>query len=96
MSSRRANARTSDSGGDRNYVSFWFWFFAMLVAAIPCIGWIMILIWAFWGDNQSRKNYYKAVIAWALIIFAIWVALAVLGFWPFIEQFIRTHWPPAK
>jgi hypothetical protein len=71
---------------DKNYVSFWFWFFALLLMAIPCIGWILIVIWAFYGENESRKNLFRAWIAWALIIFTIWLAGMLLGFWPILEQ----------
>ena len=40
-------------GNDRNYVSVWFWMFAMFVTALPCIGLIMIIVWAFAG-RMSR------------------------------------------
>jgi hypothetical protein len=29
-----------------------------------CIGLIMIFVWALTGDNESRKNYYRALLAW--------------------------------
>jgi hypothetical protein len=48
---------------DSNYISVGSWMFMMFITAIPIIGWIMILIWAFTGDNQSRKNYYRAILA---------------------------------
>ena len=35
------------NGKDKNYVSVGFWVIALLVAAIPCIGWVMIIVWAF-------------------------------------------------
>jgi hypothetical protein len=63
---------------DNNYVSFWFWFFAIFVMAIPCVGLVMILVWAFVGENESRKNYFRALIVWGLLLFAIWIAAAVL------------------
>jgi len=58
---------------------------ALFIMALPCIGFIMVIVWAFVGDNESRKNYFRACIAWFLILTAIWAALMVLGFWP--------HWP---
>lgn len=73
-------------GSDRNHVSFWFWLFALFVTAIPCIGFIMVIVWAFVGDNESRKNYFRAVLAWLLIIALISVFLAALGFWPLLLQ----------
>lgn len=78
-----ANAR------DRNYVSVWFWMFALFIMALPCVGLIMVVVWAFVGDNESRKNYFRAVIAWSLILTAIWAALLLLGFWPLILQQIN-------
>lgn len=78
------------SNGDRNYVSFWFWFLAIFVTAIPCVGLIMIFVWAFVGENESRKNYFRALIVWGLIMLALWVVVAlVLGFAPAVLQQIE-------
>jgi hypothetical protein len=77
------------ANGERNYVSFWFWFFALFIMAIPCVGPVMIIVWALAGENESRKNYFKAVLVW----FAIWCILALiimaLGLWPQIQQQIQ-------
>jgi hypothetical protein len=62
---------------------------ALFVTAIPCIGWIMIIVWAFVGQNESRKNYYKAVIAWILIGMVFWTVMMGFGFWPLIQQKIE-------
>ena len=70
----------SGKSKDQNYVSIWFWFFAMLVMAIPCIGLIMILVWAFAGENQSRKNYFRALLLWLLFWTVLWGAVMALGF----------------
>jgi len=78
--------------GNKNYVSFWFWFFALFVTAVPCIGWIMIIVWAFVGQNESRKNYYRALIAWFLILTAAWIVLMAFGFWPLIQQKFEQLW----
>ncbi|TAK98877.1 MAG: hypothetical protein EPO07_11385 [Verrucomicrobia bacterium] len=64
---------------DRNYVSVGFWMFAMFITAIPIIGWIMILVWAFTGDNESRKNYFKAILAWLLVAVLLVVGVIVLA-----------------
>ena len=74
------------NGKNKDHVSFWFWFFALFVTAVPCIGWIMILVWAFVGKNESRKNYYRALIAWFLILTALWIIIMTLGFWPEIQK----------
>jgi hypothetical protein len=79
-----ANAKNKD------YVSFRFWMLALFVLALPCIGSIMVIVWAFVGDNESRKNYFRACIAWFLILTAIWAIVMVLGFWPEIQKHILT------
>jgi hypothetical protein len=71
---------------DRNYVSFRFWMFALFITALPCIGWIMIIIWAFLGDNSSRKNYFRAVIAWMVILTLLWGSVFLVGLWPKVEM----------
>ncbi len=77
-------------GKDKNHVSFWFWMFAMFITALPCIGIIMIIVWAFVGDNQSRKNYFRAVIAWFLILAALCAVLIAIGLWPETLKQVQT------
>jgi heme/copper-type cytochrome/quinol oxidase subunit 2 len=74
---------------DSNYVSIRFWMFAMLVTAIPVVGWIMIFVWAFAGNNESRKNYFKAILAWILLAIAFFVVLILVAGWPQIEKQIQ-------
>jgi hypothetical protein len=76
---------------DKNYVSVWFWMFAWIVMAIPVVGLVMIVVWAFWGENESRKNFFRALILWFLIGTVIFVALICLGMMPAIMQEIK-HW----
>jgi hypothetical protein len=70
------------ANNDKNYVSFWFWMFALFVVALPCIGIVMIVVWALIGENESRKNYFRALICWGLILTLFWVFVAALGFLP--------------
>ena len=76
-------------GSDRNYVSIWFWLLAMIVMAIPVVNVIMAIVWAFSGENQSRKNYFRALI----LMFVFWTILAVLlitaGLIPFAVDYFR-------
>jgi heme/copper-type cytochrome/quinol oxidase subunit 2 len=82
---------------DSNYVSVGSWMWMMFVTAIPVIGWIMILVWAFTGQNESRKNYYRAILAWMLVFVALILGLilvgGLLGNWPAIQKHIQdwTH-----
>ena len=65
--------------------------FALFIMALPCVGFIMVIVWAFVGDNDSRKNYFRALIAWSLIFLALWIGLMALGFWPEIQKQIQTR-----
>jgi hypothetical protein len=64
---------------DRNYISVGQWMLWLLLAAIPCVGIIVVIVMAFLGENESRKNYFRALIAWFFIIVALFVIIAVLG-----------------
>jgi hypothetical protein len=67
----------------------------IFVTAIPVIGLLMVLVWAFSGENQSRKNYYRAILSWILILVLVCVAAGVaigyLGGTPAIQKFIQDH-----
>jgi len=77
------------SGKNKNYVSFWFWLFAIFVMAIPCVGIIMTVVWAFWGENESQKNYFRAMIAWILIFLTIWLIMMAVGISPILLKKIN-------
>jgi hypothetical protein len=76
---------------DKNYVSFWFWFFALLFSAVPCIGTVFSIIFAFAGGNESRKNYFRAVLAWQLLIILAVAAFHALGLGVVIYNLLREH-----
>jgi heme/copper-type cytochrome/quinol oxidase subunit 2 len=93
-----SNSQNFMSNNDNsNYVSVGSWMWMMFVTAIPVIGWIMILVWAFTGQNESRKNYYRAILAWMLVFAALILGLiligGLLGNWPAIQKQIHdwTH-----
>ena len=72
--------------GDHNYVSVGSWMFILLVAAIPIIGWIMVIVWALSGENETRKNYFRAILAWIAVFVGLIVLLAVIGRLPQVEK----------
>ncbi|MGA9040247.1 MAG: hypothetical protein WB421_06910 [Terriglobales bacterium] len=80
---------------DKNYVSVGSWMGMMFVTAIPLIGLLMVLVWAFTGENESRKNYYRAILSWILILVLLGVAavfaLQWLGGVPALQKFIQDH-----
>jgi hypothetical membrane protein len=75
---------------DRNYVSVGSWMWMIFITAIPIIGQIMVIVWAFAGDNESRKNYYRAILMWFVVIFALVFFLALLGNGPAILKQIES------
>lgn len=64
---------------DRNYISLGQWMLWLLLAAIPCVGLIVVLIMAFTGENESRKNYFRALILWFVILVVVVAVIAVIG-----------------
>lgn len=64
---------------DRNYISVGQWMLWLLLAAIPCIGIIVVIVMAFVGENESRKNYFRALIAWFLLFAVLFGLLVVFG-----------------
>lgn len=79
-------------GSDKNHVSIWFWLFAMIVMVIPLVNIIMTVIWALAGENESRKNYFKAIIIMFFVLTSLAVSLGLIP--PLIAAFQRlTHLP---
>jgi len=74
---------------DKNYVSIWFWMLACIVMGIPILNVIMICVWAFKGENESRKNYFKASIILFLIGLISTIVLMSLGTLPLIIAFLH-------
>lgn len=72
---------------DRNYISVGQWMLWLLLAAIPCVGLIVVIVMAFVGENESRKNYFRAIILWFIILVAVVAVIAVVGGgWATIQQ----------
>jgi hypothetical protein len=77
---------------DPNYVSLKFWMFANFVSIIPLVNIIMLLVWAFTGVNESRKNFFKAQILWFVILSSIWAIIILVGLFPLIANVLRQIW----
>ena len=54
------------------------WMLSMFIASLPCIGIIMIFIWAFGDSKKSKSNYFKALLIWALIGIVLWVVIVII------------------
>jgi len=67
--------------------------FILFVGVIPVIGQIMLIIWAVMGDNQTRKNYFRAILAWFVVLVGTIIALQSMGRLPEIQKKIQgwTH-----
>jgi len=55
------------------------WMITILLTAIPCVGLIMLLIWAF-GSNTltTKKNYARAMLIYAVIAIVLYVLSMVI------------------
>ncbi|HKW29839.1 MAG TPA: hypothetical protein VJT54_10915 [Verrucomicrobiae bacterium] len=77
---------------ERNYISVGSWMGMLFVTAIPVVGLLMVIVWAFSGENESRKNYFRAILSWMLIAVVLCVALVLVVGWlgggPAIQKFI--------
>ncbi len=50
------------------------WLITIIIQAIPCVGIIMLFVWAFGQGNTNRKNYSRAM----LIITAVGIVLGII------------------
>jgi len=81
---------------DDDYISVGGWMWILFVTALPCIGLIMMIVWAFTGNNQTRKNYFRAIFAWFFLLLVLMLALALLGQFPEAVKTIEQWLPKAK
>lgn len=55
------------------------WMITLLIAAIPVVGLIMLLVWAFGGGaNPSKSNWAKATLIWLAIIIGFYIVIAII------------------
>ena len=60
-------------------VSFGEWMITTLIMCIPCVGLIMMFVWAFGsGTKKSKSNYFKAMLVWALISIVLSIVMLVV------------------
>lgn len=56
------------------------WLITLLVMSIPCVNIIMLFVWGFGSENQTRANYCKAYLIWWIICVVLMVIMYVLFF----------------
>lgn len=55
------------------------WMITLFLAAIPIIGFIMLLVWAFGdGSTPSKANWAKATLLWLVIMAAFYTLMFIL------------------
>lgn len=60
-------------------VSFGEWMLTTLILCIPCVNIIMMFVWAFGSSTKkSKSNYFKAMLAWALISIVLSIVIMIV------------------
>lgn len=55
------------------------WILTLIVLGIPLVGFIMLLVWGFGGQDQpSRRTYCQAVLIIGLVVFLIGLLISLL------------------
>lgn len=55
------------------------WVGTILLAAVPCVGLIVYIVWAFSADTKkSKANYCKANLIIMLAVVALYIVLAII------------------
>ena len=75
---------------DNNYISVGSWMWMMFVTAIPIVGFIMMIVWCFTGENESRKNYFRAIWVWIFVFITLMVGFVLLGSAPGILKYFQS------
>lgn len=70
-------------------VSVGYWMMAIFVACFPLVNLVAVPILAFFGGNASKKNFYRALLAWFVIVLLIHVALLAAGVLPVLYGAIK-------
>ncbi|HOD93336.1 MAG TPA: hypothetical protein PL054_05640 [Clostridia bacterium] len=68
------------------------WVLTIIVMSIPCVNVIMLFVYAFTGDKESKKNYFKArliLIAASIIASVIFWVVLIIVLGPKIPQFLE-------
>jgi hypothetical protein len=73
-----------------NVISIGQWMLLMLLTALPCVGIPVAAVGAFVGDNDTRKNYCRAILLWYALALVLWFVLMAIGSWPHIQAKIMS------
>lgn len=54
------------------------WLLTIILSCIPCVGLVMMLIWAFGGSgNVNRRNYARAMLILQVVAFVLYMLLVM-------------------
>lgn len=70
-------------------MSVWGWVWTLIVLALPCIGFLMTILWAIIDGNESRRNFCRATILIWCIVLLLYLFVVLLGFGPSLAETIR-------
>jgi len=58
----------------------------IFMIAIPCIGFIYTIFGAIYAKNESRRNFYRAHLAWLAVVLVLYIPLVAIGTAPDIRK----------
>ena len=65
---------------DTSVVTTGQWVLTTFLLALPCVGRILAIVWAFGNGNVNKKNYCRAWLIWYLIAIVLTVVFyAIMG-----------------
>ena len=67
---------------EKSPVTFGSWFLTIFMIAIPCIGFFYIVFGAIMSMNESRRNFYRAHLAWIPVLVLFYLSLFAAGLAP--------------
>ena len=51
------------------------WLLTLLISSIPCVGLVMLIVWAVGNGNPVRKTFAQAYLIWTVLVTVIVVIL---------------------
>lgn len=66
---------------------------ALLLTALPVINLVAIPLLAFTGSNQTKKNYYRAILVWFVLVVCIHLTVFLTISWPKLITAVK-DWLP--
>ena len=69
----------------------------IFMMAIPCIGIFYLIFGAIFSSNDSRRNFYRAHLAWFAVVLVVYLSLFGIGLAPDLrklyDQYRHDHSP---